>query len=57
VAISSFSVGVLLICALQRSLAHDTNHAWFLSVLIPFCLLSVVVNTRRVIKALPESAD
>ena len=57
VAISSFAVGILLICALQRSLAHDNSYAWLLSFLIPFCLLSVVINTRRVIKALPQGAD
>jgi hypothetical protein len=57
VAISSFSVGILLICALQRSLAHDGSRTWLLALLIPLCLLSVVINACRVVRALPQVAD
>jgi hypothetical protein len=57
VASASFALGILFLCAVQRSLAHDETYSRLLFLLIPLCLLSVVVNTRRVIKALPQGAE
>ncbi len=48
----SFALGILSMLALERSMVHDQVYATGLLLLAPICALGVVINTRRILKAI-----
>jgi hypothetical protein len=53
VATMSFVLAILLTLAIRNAIAHDYVYAALMLVIGPLLLLSIIVNARRVLRAIP----
>jgi hypothetical protein len=50
----SFTFGIMLCSAIQRSMQQDFLYMWLWLLELPLLFVAIVINTRRIVKAIPQ---
>lgn len=53
VATSSFVLAISLMMAIRNVMAHDYVYAGFMLIVGPIILLAIILNARRILRAIP----
>lgn len=53
VAAMSFVLAILLAMSIRSAIAHDHVYAGLMLIIGPLLLLSIIVNARRILRAIP----
>jgi hypothetical protein len=53
VATASFSLGIMFIFAIEKSMQHDQIYVEMLLLVVPLTILAIGVNARRILREVP----